>query len=387
MPVRNRSFPVWLSSALLTAGLWSGLAVEARAALDWDPAHTWVFAVGVLEWQHPDIWPGFPAAMKNRRDAQLVEHFRGCGVPDEQIVFLKDSQAKKAQIQKRFAELLDETDEGDLLVFYYAGHGFREVKTGSTWFANYDAGNKNNSAWSVASIFKMVDDHFSGNRVLMLADCCHSGALYDEILRRPQGDVMFAAITSVYSHNLSTGNWTFTDSLLKGLRGSALVDLDGDRMIGLNEIARYTELEMAFVEGQKSMFMAAEQFPREAHMAPVKSTIKAGVGQRVEVEWKGKWYKSVVTDVAGGQSHIHYQGYDSSTDEWVTPNRIRPYQPREYPVGTAVEVKWDSDGRWYPAKVTRTWYGLHMIHYDSFTDIWDEWVGPTSIRLPKGSAE
>ena len=59
---------------------------------------------------------------------------------------------------------------------------------GETWFANYDAGNSNDSAWNIRSIFTAIDKHFSGNRVLLLADCCHSGALYEECRRRNRDD-------------------------------------------------------------------------------------------------------------------------------------------------------------------------------------------------------
>src|SRR5262245_25948454 len=77
--------------------------------LDWDPEHTWVFAVGLLEWEHSDIYASFPAAMKDRRDEQLVEYFRDAGVPDGQITYLEDSEATKDRIQKEFRELLDKT--------------------------------------------------------------------------------------------------------------------------------------------------------------------------------------------------------------------------------------------------------------------------------------
>src|SRR5262245_54126714 len=152
--------------------------LSAKTELDWDPEHTWVFAVGILEWEHSDIYASFPAAMKNRRDAQLVEYFKDAGVPDNQIIYLQDAAATKKRIEREFRALLDKTDKGDLLVFYFAGHGSRNPDSGETWFANYDAGRSNASAWNVRSIFKVIDNHFSGNRVLMLADCCHSGALY-----------------------------------------------------------------------------------------------------------------------------------------------------------------------------------------------------------------
>ena len=43
-----------------------GTASVLSADLDWHPAKAWVFAVGVLEWQKPDVWPGMPNAKFNR---------------------------------------------------------------------------------------------------------------------------------------------------------------------------------------------------------------------------------------------------------------------------------------------------------------------------------
>ncbi len=47
------------------------------------------------------------------------------------------------------------------------------------------------------------------------------------------------------------------------------------------------------------------------------------VGDRVEVQWKGDWYQANVNEVKGNQYKIHYEGYDSSWDEWVDSSRIR----------------------------------------------------------------
>jgi hypothetical protein len=352
------------------------------AKFDWDPEHTWVFAVGLLQWQHGDIWPSFPAAMKNRRDAQLVKHFRQAGVPEEQVVYLQDAQATKKKIEKAFKDLLGDTDEGDLLIFYFAGHGYRDVNTGETWFANYDAGQKDSSGWNVRSIFKTIESEFSGNRVLLLADCCHSGALYDEALKRRSGEVAYAALTSSYSHNTSTGNWTFSDSLLAGLRGEPTVDANGDRLIELHELALYTELEMAFIEGQKSMFSAAQKFPRQAKLAATQGTALQRVGERVEAWSEGKWYKAKILATQASQIKVHYIGWDAKWDEWLPNNYIRAYQPYQYAVGTKVMVMAD-DEKWYPAVVQQAWQGLHFIHYDDYDATWDEWVGPSAIRARK----
>jgi hypothetical protein len=374
---RLRSFAVALAVVVCAEPL------RAEIQTDWNPQHTFVFAVGLLEWQQPDLWPGFPAAKKNRRDAQLVQFFRQAGVPSARVVYLEDAQATKQQIKARFAQLLDQTSRDDLLIFYFAGHGYRDAETGQTWFANYDAGKKDASAWNVHNIFDTIEKHFHGKRALLMADCCHSGALYDQAFKRRGSPISFAALTSAYSHNSSTGNWTFSDCLLAGFRGQPLVDADSDGIIELHEVARYAELEMAFIEGQKSVFTATEQFPREAKVAPTHGTLKPRVGERIEAYSEDGWYKAKIIDSDGTRSKVHYVNYDASFDEWLTADKIRPYKPHEFTVGTKVQV-YSSDGdKWYPAIVRRAWYGLHFIHYDDYDVTWDEWVGPESIRLRK----
>lgn len=354
--------------------------LHAESELDWDPDNTWVFCVGLLQWERADLWNPFPECQIDRRDEQLVRFFRESGVPSDQVTYLQDSKATLQNIHKAFAKLLEQTDKGDLLVFYFCGHGFRDTDLEETWFANYDAGDENDSAWSVPSIFTTIEKHFGGNRVLLLADCCHSGALYDEARERQGSEIAYAALTSSYTHNSSTGNWTFSDSLLAGLRGEPLVDLNADGFVELNEVARYTELELAFIEGQKSMFTADAEFPRAAKLAVVEDELDPRVGQRLEVKSEGKWHRAKVIDADGDQLQVHYEGFDNSWDEWVGPERTRPYQPPQFAEGDQVEVLWDDD-KWYPARVLKAWYGLHLVRYDGYDSSADEWRGPQSIRL------
>ena len=372
------------SICVMLATMCLALAVRtARGAerLDWDPARTWVFAVGILRWEHEDIWSPFPECQKDRRDGQLVEYFRDAGVPDEQIVYLADGQATKRRIDEQFHRILGQAQDGDLLVFYFCGHGYRDSESGQTWFANYDAGERNSSAWNVRSIVAAIENHFGGDRALLMADCCHSGALYDEVLRLHDSQIAYAAITSSYAHNLSTGNWTFSDFLLAGLSGDPRADLDGDGSVDLAELARYCELELAFDEGQKSMFVANREFPRNARLADTSGELVPGVGQRLEVIYDGSWYKAETIDADDDQWLIHYVNFDDSWDEWVDADRMRPYQPAQFAEGDQVEVHWDTDGQWYPARVLKGWYGLHLVRYDGFDESSDEWVGPRAIRL------
>jgi len=374
------ALPAVLVVLFLSASTAPARAEEPVHPFGWKPEKTTVFAIGLLEWEHPEIYSSFPDQQANRADVRLVAHFRKVGVPLDRITFLKDSAATKARILSEFQKVLAASKPGDLLIFYFAGHGTRDEETGSTYFANYDADEEDSSAWNVASIFKTVQNKFRGDRAVMIGDCCHSGALYDEAGRHAGGRVSFACLTSSYSHNQSTGNWTFTDAVIEAFHGTPAADLNSDKLVQLHEAARFIELEMAFVEGQKSMFITTGEFPSDADMARVTTTPKPGIGKRVEALSEGKWYKAKVIDLADGKSKIHYAGYGTQYDEWLTPEKIREYVPKVYAVGTKVQVYSEDDESWYPATVLKHWYGLHYIHYDGYDSSWDEWVGPKALK-------
>ncbi|MBL8608238.1 MAG: hypothetical protein JNL38_13020 [Myxococcales bacterium] len=50
-----------------------------------------------------------------------------------------------------------------------------------------------------------------------------------------------------------------------------------------------------------------------------------GVGDLVDVEWRGQWYAATVLAVPdAGRYTIHYDGYGAEWDETVGSSRIRP---------------------------------------------------------------
>ena len=377
---RDRTLGLRISTALLLTVIalaWP-IAAAAQTGLDWRPDKTWVFAVGVLEYQHPDVWRNQPAAKAHRRDVQLVEHFRQSGIPAAQIVYLQDREATQQQIRQSLARLLQRTRQGDLLILYYTGHGSRDHQTREVHFVNYDA-KDGSTAWSVVEIAKIVDQGFQGDKALLMADCCYSGALAEE-LRRHDRRVPFACLCSSFSHNSSTGNWTYTDAILKGLRGHPAVDLNGDGQVEFSEIAAYSELDMAFIEKQKSVSAISPHFPVSWKLATTAGRAKPRLGERLEVHWRDKWYRAQIFDVKENQFHITYVNFDSSWDEWVGSDRIRPYRPKEFSKGENVDVYWAHDQKWYPATIRRAWYGLHFVHYEGYAEEYDDWVPPDAVR-------
>jgi hypothetical protein len=352
--------------------------VEPRVAdatsLSWRPESTWVFVVGTLEWQHPETFPSFP--QENRRDLALVKHFHDQGVPAGHITYLKDAEATTANIQRALERHLAGAGADDLLVLYFCGHGAK-LDGGATYFASYDCDLDQNPGWHVDSIPTTIDCHFAGSRALLLADCCYSGQLAEALDRQPRR-VGFACLTSSLASQLSTGNWTFTEGLLYGLRGQSFVDADGSHQVTLRELADQIVADMAFADEQLATFALRGGFDPGFVVAAARPRSGPELGRRVEVRDGRAWYPALVVDARDGRLRVHYFGYEESDDEWIDKSRIREAQRPTYPVGASVEVQWKE--RWFPATILDVHDGVHQIGYVGFGPEWNEWVARRRIR-------
>lgn len=301
----------------------SAQVVGREPERNWQPSRTWVVAVGILEWQHSDSWDSFPQA--GRKDAELIEFFKQAGVPQSQILFLKDREATKERIQRSMARLLARAEEGDMLIFYFTGHGAQDER-GATYFANYDADDDlAQTAWSVRSIFDTIERNFKGSKVLLTADCCYSGALANEAARR-RASISYAVLTSARSDSLSTANWTFTEALLSGFRGNAKADQNLDGEIELSELAHYARARMWSVEEQRTAFTTTRDFSPEMGLVEVWKRTNSRLRESVEVLWEDDWYPATILEVRGSRYKIHYDGYGAEWDEWVDNARLRRRQ-------------------------------------------------------------
>jgi RNA binding chromodomain-containing protein/agenet domain-containing protein len=344
-----------------------GTNAGARVSAQWEPRKTWVFAVGVLTYPSGQAWPE-----EGRRDADMIRQLQACGVPTGQIIFIKDKSATIAAVRKSFEAVMAKVPADATLWFYFAGHGAKS-KTGVSEFALYDG------RWPIPDVFSMIERRFPGTTALLFADCCYSGSLGMEAMLRA-GRVSYGAITSSLASAISTGAWTFTECLIDGLRGALPLSADSDGLIAFSDLARYAEREMAFSDGQLSTFVTANGFDPRFVLVPGTKRAHARIGEYVEAKSKdGKWYPGRIEKVDGAKFWIHWAGYKASDNEWVQDGNIRPSAPRQHAAGTRVEVEWQ--GSWYPAEVLTGRWGMHLVHYDSFEPVWDEWVSPKRIRL------
>ncbi len=353
-------------------------ANAAQQEFGWDPAHTWVFAVGVLHWKHSERFGSFP--VKERRDAELVDFFKQHGVPADHIVYLQDEKGTQRRIDAAFSDELKKIDKNDLLVVYYAGHGSKYEKRQDVYLASYDAGDSGVPGWSVNSIPKTISANCACQRVLWFIDCCYSGQAARAIANSA-GSPAYACVTSSSASESSTGHWTFTEALLDALRGVAYVDLNHDGAITLAEFASHAHADMALGEEQLSTFATTGGFDPRMVLSRAPELPSERVGERGQIQWHNDWWPVRVTEEKGGKLKVHYIGYSAGDDLWVTPDKLRPIKPVQYAVGSEVEVQWKK--KWYPATILKVEDGIHLIHYTDYDSSWDEWVASKRIRRAK----
>jgi len=332
---------------------------------DWQPQRTWVFIVGTLKWKHSDVFSSFPQT--NRRDAQLVDFFRRQGVPGDQLVYLQDAQATTRRVKSTFRDFLSRARQGDLLFFYYCGHGYKSDDERTTWFATYDAGD-DVPGWAPASIVGDVERYFKGSRAFLTADSCYSGSLAEQA-RRTSRRVSYAVLTSSSANELSTENWTFTEMLLAGLNGKAFADINDDRRITLGELADDIRQDMRFAEAQGSAFVATGEFSRDTVFAEAQPKANPEISRRVEVRSEGAWYKARIIDARAGRFRVHYFGWEDSDDEWVRRNQIRDSKTTQNAGANRLASTWED--QWSSPPVLEVDRDAWLIHY--VDDVWDGW--------------
>ena len=346
--------------------------------LGWQPQKTWVFVVGVLGWKHSEMYGSFP--VKNRRDNLLVEFFKERGVPDSQIVYLKDKQATQERIDAAFTEQLKKLHPDDLLIVYYAGHGSKADNGDDVFLASYDAGDDEVEGWSVNSIPGKINAS-KCSRALWLIDCCYSGQAGLAITRQSKGPA-YAAVTSSAASESSTEHWTFTEALLDALRGSSYVDLNHDGTVTLAEFAAHVAADMNAAEEQRSTFEHTKGFDPEMALAAARPLANPRIGERAKArDADGDWYACRIIDARDQKLRIHFIGYEDDEDVWVSADDLQPIKQASYAKGTKVEVLWKK--RWYAATVLQAKDGVHLIHYTDYDSKWDEWVPSRRIREPK----
>jgi hypothetical protein len=350
------------------------IAAADNPAVEWQPARTWVFCVGLLRWENPQYEP-FP--QENRRDAELLRVLKECGVPDSQVTSLRDEQGTTAAIQREFTRFLNRPAKDDLVIVYYCGHGYNTRDHKQTFLVSYDTAGENRG-WEVASIAREINQSCRARRVVIALDNCNSGTMAEAVKKIPDPKVAFAVLASAHQNSTSTGNWTFTENLIAAFRGRGYMDDDGDGRITFSELEANIREDMTFAERQMPQCHFARGFDPKLMIRASHKPTDPEVGQRTEIEWRGKYYRGFVIGRNGPLSRVHYYGYQESDDEWVAPERLRTPAPVTRPINSRVQILWK--GAWYRGKIVGVKHGLHLVKYDDWGPEWNEWVTAELLR-------
>lgn len=343
----------------------------------WDPATTWALFVGVLEWQKPGLG-SFPQT--GRVDRILAKTLVDRGVPADHVTFLADKAATLASCRDALKRAASSAGRDGTLVVYYAGHGLRQGAT--TWFAPYDVDAKNPAAtgWSMEDIGSSLREHGKGARVLLIGDCCHSGALHSVVERFEGTPTAAACLSSSCASSTSTGRWTFTESLVSIFAGDGTADTNDDDVIDFGEADGRVHRSMRYRELQWTKAARTGSFPASlaiARVEPARRRPPRGpgpwqVGDHGQVEWRESWWAAQIIALEADRMKVHYEGYGTSSDDWVKHSRFRRYPTLPYPIGApvAVEIK----GKRWPATVREIDVEFALVRYDGYGPEADEWV-------------
>ena len=127
-------------------------------------------------------------------------------------------------------------------------------------------------------------------------------------------------ITYKYLKGSTNGTFRFTAPRKPGKYDFRMHDTDSNGL----EVA-YVTFEVVGKGVEPTPTAKAETKQETTTTATTKVASKFNVGDKVMVEWKGSWWPAEVIKVREGKSpyRIHYDGYSNSWNEWVTDARIR----------------------------------------------------------------
>lgn len=341
-----------------------------------EPARTYAVIAGVLKWEANRLASFSP---RHRKDQELYDVLRARGVPASNLVLLLDQKATRAGIQNALQTLAARAKKGSTFLFYYAGHGAL-LGDGTVALCSYDHddANPNKLPLLASDVGKLLGKHFRGERVLLMADCCHSGGLEGAARHLARAGFKAASLTSAESANLSSGNWTFTQAVIDALRGEALADLNGDGRVLLGELAQTVAVEMKYREQQKSGF-GAHGFETDFALARTGDTkpVKALPGpfrlrEYVLAPDKGTTRVARVVGARGDKITVEFYGYTDKHTAHLPADRLQRVVHKTHKVGEEVQVSWE--GQFYRAKILEVKDDFHLVTYPGYAAYWNEWV-------------
>lgn len=208
-----KKYFIFLIALLLTV-----LSIEAR---------TYALCTAVSNYQRA----GLSTLSQTTKDAKSFAALLKSKIND--VSLITGNNATEANIKKAVAILAKTASENDRIIFFFSGHGSKNV------FCLYD---KNMSYFDLLNILA----ESKCKNILVLIDACESGSLGNAISQLKQQNRWKGNIASIVSSRASensiespiVGAGFLAQGIIKGMRGKA--DANADRKLTIKELFTYT---------------------------------------------------------------------------------------------------------------------------------------------------
>ena len=133
----------------------------------------------------------------------------------------------------------------NLFIFYFAGHGGIENENSGMLMSdcNLSSGNE---------LKEILKNESNGQNIFLFGDFCYSGLLVDIAKELSAEGLKINAITSA-SSNVSTGSWSYTQTLIDSFSGREIIDINNTGNITFMDMAIEVQNIMQNRENQKAV--------------------------------------------------------------------------------------------------------------------------------------
>lgn len=272
------------------------------------PRNQWAVVIGVSRYFRGGA--KFPDLQFADRDANEFCNFLmspdGGGFKKDRVLLLTNTEATYSSIRHALFTFLKDAQSDDLVIIYFSGHGAPDSdRPDNLYLIPYDVepDNLSGSAFPMWDIEKVLWKTIMAQRVIVLADACHSAGVapeygtkgikvessedvYSSYFRRlahiRPGRVVISS-SNGYEQSLESIKWdrhgVFTWALLKALKGEADGFLHGtekDNIVSLHEMIEYVKYQVENeTAGKQHPFLSASpKYDTELPLAVVSNKIQ-----------------------------------------------------------------------------------------------------------------
>lgn len=365
----------------------------------WDPLGTWVVIASSTRWADPELEAFSPLG---RKDEVLAEALALRGVPIAQREVLLDRAATAESTLEALAQQVAEAPRGATFVFYFQGHGLFDGTRYVLATADADTSRLSETGLGLSALFETLSLRTSEDRVLLLGDACNSGHLGALAAALTFAGIPALALTSADARSSSSASWVFTEALVDGLRGRALLDLDGDGRVTLLEVAAEARAGMRFREGQPIGLSRPSRAFADLTLGPsapldelLSGPREATLEMRGDRFGRGDWVlvqrldgRRDVARILGAQRgtegtptrlRVEYEDDNARLFGWAREDKADPIVFERWPIGTLLRIE-DGDAL-RQAEVIASDDGLHLVRYHD-ADGGEAYVAPDAIAGP-----